>query len=31
LVLTKKGNLLKDRLVVINDHIDDLLRQLASK
>jgi len=30
LVLTKKGNLLKDRLVVINDHIDDLLRQLAN-
>ena len=31
LVLTKKGNLLKDRLIVINDHIDDLLRQLATK
>ena len=31
LVLTKKGNLLKDRLVVINDHIDDLLRSLDSK
>ena len=30
LVLTKKGNLLKDRLVVINDHIDDLLRSLAT-
>ena len=31
LVLTKKGNLLKDRLIVINDHIDDLLRQIATK
>ena len=31
LVLTKKGQLLKSRLVIINDHIDDLLRQLASK
>ena len=31
LVLTKKGNLLKDRLVIINDHIDDLLRSLATK
>jgi len=31
LVLTKKGQLLKNRLIVINDHIDDLLRQLASK
>ena len=30
LVLTKKGNLLKDCLVVINDHIDDLLRSLAT-
>ena len=30
LVLTKKGQLLKNRLVVINDHIDDLLRQLAN-
>ena len=31
LVLTKKGQLLKNRLIVINDHIDDLLRSLASK
>ena len=31
LVLTKKGQLLKSRLVIINDHIDDLLRQLATK
>jgi hypothetical protein len=31
LVLTKKGKLLKTRLIVINDHIDDLLRQLATK
>ena len=31
LVLTKKGQLLKSRLVIINDHIDDLLRSLASK
>ena len=31
LTLTKKGQLLKNRLVVINDHIDDLLRQLATK
>ena len=31
LVLTKKGQLLKNRLVVINDHIDDLLRSMASK
>ena len=30
LTLTKKGQLLKNRLVVINDHIDDLLRQLAN-
>jgi len=26
LALTKKGQLLKNRLIVINDHIDDLLR-----
>ena len=31
LALTKKGQLLKNRLIVINDHIDDLLRQLAIK
>ena len=31
LVLTKKRQLLKNRLVVINDHIDDLLRSLDSK
>ena len=31
LVLTKKGQLLKNRLVVINDHIDDLLHSLATK
>ena len=31
LVLTKKGQLLKNRLIVINEHIDDLLRSLASK
>ena len=31
LTLTKKGQLLKNRLVVINDHIDDLFRSLASK
>ena len=31
LVLTKKGNLLKNRLIVINEHIDDLLRALATK
>ena len=31
LALTKKGQLLKNRLIVINDHIDDLLRQLATK
>lgn len=31
LVLTKKGNLLKTRLIVINDHIDDLLRSLTTK
>ena len=31
LELTKKGQLLRNRLVVINDHIDDLLRQLATK
>lgn len=31
LMLTKKGQLLKSRLVIINDHIDDLLRQLATK
>ena len=31
LVLTKKGQLLKNRLVIINDHIDDFLRQLATK
>ena len=31
LALTKKGQLLKNRLVVINDHIDDLLRSLATK
>ncbi len=31
LVLTKKGQLLKSRSVIINDHIDDLLRQLATK
>ena len=31
LELTKKGNLLKNRLIVINDHIDDLLRALATK
>ena len=30
LTLTKKGQLLKNRLVVINDHIDDLLRSLAT-
>ena len=30
LVLTKKGELLKNRLVVINEHIDDLLRSLAT-
>ena len=30
LTLTKKGQLLKNRLVIINDHIDDLLRQLAN-
>ena len=29
LVLTKKGNVLKDRLVVINDQIDDLFRLFA--
>ena len=31
LVLTKKGNLLRNRLIVINEHIDDLLRGLATK
>ena len=31
LVLTKKGQLLKNRLIVINDHIDDLLRSLATE
>ena len=31
LVLTKKGQLLKKRLIIINDHIDDLLRSLATK
>ena len=31
LMLTKKGQLLKSRLVVINDHIDDLLRSLATE
>ena len=31
LVLTKKGQLLKSRLVIINDHIDDLLRALATQ
>ena len=31
LVLTKKGQLLKNRLIVINNHIDDLLRSLATK
>ena len=31
LALTKKGQLLKNRLVVINDHIDNLLRALATK
>ena len=31
LVLTKKGELLKNRLIVINEHIDDLLRGLATK
>ena len=30
LALTKKGQLLKNRLVVINDHIDNLLRALAT-
>ena len=27
----KVEKLLKNRLVIINDHIDDLLRQLATK
>ena len=31
LALTKKGNLLRNRLIVINEHIDDLLRGLATK
>ena len=31
LVLTKKGQLLKSRLVIINDHIDALLRALATQ
>ena len=31
LALTKKGNLLRNRLIVINEHIDDLFRSLASK
>jgi len=31
LVLTKKGELLKNRLIVINEHIDDLLRALATQ
>jgi DNA-binding transcriptional LysR family regulator len=31
LVLTPKGQLLKNHLIVINDHIDDLLRSLATK
>lgn len=31
LTLTKKGQLLKNHLIVINDHIEDLLRSLASK
>ena len=30
LTLTKKGQLLKNRLIVINDHIEDLLRSLAT-
>ena len=30
LALTTKGKLLKTQLVVINDHIDDLLRSLAT-
>ena len=31
LALTTKGQLLKTHLVVINDHIDNLLRALATK
>ena len=31
LVLTKKGELPKNRLIVINEHIDDLLRALATQ
>ena len=31
LTLTKKGQLLKNRLIVINDHIEDLLRSLATE
>ena len=30
LTLTKKGQLLKNRLIVINDRIEDLLRSLAT-
>ena len=30
LTLTKKGQLLKNHLIVINDHIEDLLRSLAT-
>ena len=30
LTLTKKGQLLKNRLIVINDHTEDLLRSLAT-
>ena len=31
LVLTKKGELLKNRLIIINNHIDDLVRALATQ